>query len=140
MLATIISILKIMGWLGLVLSILVTTNIATSTIVNIWVKKEPFSWSKMIKGVCKSLVFYISSVCISIAFTILPYINNMISVTFGENIISNDILNTLSSLGVLTVIVSTIIEQGRKAIIGVLELSHMSVDSEAIIWKENNKE
>ena len=105
MLEAIILTLKIMGWLGIVLGILVGVNIVTGTIVNIWSGKESFSWKKMLKGISKSVVFYFSAVAIGVAFTMLPFINEMITSTFGIMLLSNEMLNTLSSVGVLAVVV-----------------------------------
>lgn len=135
MLEAIILTLKIMGWLGIVLGILVGVNIVTGTIVNIWSGKETFSWKKMLKGISKSVVFYFSAVAIGVAFTMLPFINEMITSTFGIMLLSNEMLNTLSSVGVLGVVVSTIVVQGKKAIAGVINLANISSDSEEITWK-----
>lgn len=135
MLEAIILTLKIMGWLGIVLGILVGVNIVTGTIVNIWSGKETFSWKKMLKGISKSVVFYFSAVAIGVAFTMLPFINEMITSTFGIMLLSNEMLNTLSSVGVLGVVVSTIVVQGKKAITGVVNLANISSDSEKITWK-----
>lgn len=135
MLEAIILTLKIMGWLGIVLGILVGVNIVTGTIVNIWSGKETFSWKKMLKGISKSVVFYFSAVAIGVAFTMLPFINEMITSTFGIMLLSNEMLNTLSSVGVLGVVVSTIVVQGKKAIAGVVNLANISSDSEEITWK-----
>lgn len=135
MLEAIILTLKIMGWLGIVLGILVGVNIVTGTIVNIWSGKETFSWKKMLKGISKSVVFYFSAVAIGVAFTMLPFINEMITSAFGIMLLSNEMLNTLSSVGVLGVVVSTIVVQGKKAITGVVNLANISSDSEEITWK-----
>ena len=135
MLEAIILTLKIMGWLGIVLGILVGVNIVTGTIVNIWSGKETFSWKKMLKGISKSVIFYFSAVAIGVAFTMLPFINEMITSTFGIMLLSNEMLNTLSSVGVLGVVVSTIVVQGKKAITGVVNLANISSDSEEITWK-----
>lgn len=134
MLEAILSILKIMGWLGIILGILVVVNISTKTIYNVWSSKELFSWKKMLKGISKSLVFYISAVFICIAFTILPYVNEMITSTFGMILISNEMLETLSSVGVLGTVISAIVMQGKSAITGILALSKMSTNSEEITW------
>lgn len=134
MLEAILSILKIMGWLGIILGILVVVNISTKTIHNVWSSKELFSWKKMLKGIGKALVFYISAVFICIAFTILPYVNEMITNTFGMILISNEMLETLSSVGVLGTVISTIAMQGKSAITGVLALSKVSTNSEEITW------
>ena len=134
MLEAILSILKIMGWLGIILGILVVVNISTKTIYNVWSSKELFSWKKMLKGISKSLVFYISAVFICIAFTILPYVNEMITSTFGMILISNEMLETLSSVGVLGTVISAIVMQGKSAITGILGLSKVSTNSEEITW------
>lgn len=134
MLEAILSILKIMGWLGIILGILVVVNISTKTIYNVWSSKELFSWKKMLKGISKSLVFYISAVFICIAFTILPYVNEMITSTFGMILISNEMLETLSSVGVLGTVISVIVMQGKSAITGILALSKVSTNSEEITW------
>lgn len=135
MLEAIMLTLKIMGWLGIVLGILVGVNIVTGTIVNIWSGKETFSWKKMLKGISKSVIFYFSAVAIGVAFTMLPFINEMITSAFGIMLLSNEMLNTLSSVGVLGVVVSTIVVQGKKAIAGVINLANISSDSEEITWK-----
>lgn len=134
MLEAILSILKIMGWLGIILGILVVVNISTKTIYNVWSSKELFSWKKMLKGISKSLVFYISAVFICIAFTILPYVNEMITSAFGMILISNEMLETLSSVGVLGTVISAIVMQGKSAITGILALSKVSTNSEEITW------
>lgn len=134
MLEAILSILKIMGWLGVILGILVVVNISTKTIHNVWSSKELFSWKKMLKGISKALVFYISAVFICIAFTILPYVNEMITSTFGMILISNEMLETLSSVGVLGTVISAIVMQGKSAITGILALSKVSTNNEEITW------
>ena len=134
MLEAILSILKIMGWLGIILGILVVVNISTKTINNVWSSKELFSWKKMLKGISKALVFYISAVFICVAFTILPYVNEMITSTFGMILISSEMLETLSSVGVLGTVISAIVMQGKSAIAGVLALSKVSTNSEEITW------
>ena len=134
MLEAILSILKIMGWLGIILGILVVVNISTKTIYNVWSSNELFSWKKMLKGISKSLVFYISAVFICIAFTILPYVNEMITSAFGMILISNEMLETLSSVGVLGTVISAIVMQGKSAITGILALSKVSTNSEEITW------
>jgi len=134
MLEAILSVLKIMGWLGIILGILVIVNISTKTIHNVWSSKEFFSWKKMLKGIGKALVFYVSAVFICVAFTILPYVNEMITNTFGMVLISNEMLETLSSVGVLGTVISAIVMQGKSAITGILALSKVSTNSEEITW------
>lgn len=122
-----LNLIKILGWLGIVLGILSIVNITTGTLTNIWEKQESFSWNKMIKGVSKVLIFYLSASAIAIAFALLPYINGMITNTFNVELLSNELLNTLSSVAVLSIVISTITNQGKKAINGILELSKISV-------------
>ena len=130
----ILSTLKIMGWLGVVLGILAVINITTGTLKNMWVNKEPFKASKFFKGIGKIFVFYISAACISVAFTILPYINTMITETFGVVLISEELLNTLSSVGVLGTVVSATLVQGKRAIPGIVNLANISSETEEITW------
>lgn len=135
MLEAIMSTLQIMGWLGITLGILVVVNVVTSTIYNTWSSKELFSLKKMIKGISKSVIFYVSAVLISIAFTILPFINEMITSSFGVMLLSNEMLETLSSVGVLGTVMSTIVIQGKKAITGIVNLANVSTNSEVITWE-----
>jgi phage-related holin len=135
MLEAILETLKIMGWLGIILGILVTVNITTSTIHNIWSSKELFSWKKMLKGIGKSLVFYLSAVAISVACTMLPYVNEMITASFGVMLVSNETLEVLSSVGILGIVMSTIVIQAKKAITGISTLSNVSTSDEEVTWK-----
>lgn len=135
MLEAIMETLKIMGWLGIILGILVIVNITTSTIHNIWSSKELFSWKKMLKGIGKSLVFYLSAVAISVACTMLPYVNEMITASFGVMLVSNETLEVLSSVGILGIVMSTVVIQAKKAITGISTLSNVSTSDEEITWK-----
>jgi len=130
----ILNTLTIMGWLGIVLGILAIVNITTQTLVNIWNNKEKFDWKKMIKGIIKVLIFFISATFVSIAFTILPFINIMITNSFGTELISNQVLNTFSSVGILGIVISTITIQAKKAIEGITNLANISSNT------DNNKE
>lgn len=134
MLEAIIKTLQIMGWLGIILGILVVVNITTSTIHNVWSSKELFSWKKMLKGIGKSLVFYLSAVAISIACTMLPYVNEMITASFGVMLVSNETLEVLSSVGILGIVMATIVMQAKKAIVGISTLSNVSTSEEEITW------
>lgn len=134
MLEAIIKTLQIMGWLGIILGILVVVNITTSTIHNVWSSKELFSWKKMLKGIGKSLVFYLSAVAISIACTMLPYVNEMITASFGVILVSNETLEVLSSVGILGIVMATIVMQAKKAIVGISTLSNVSTSDEEITW------
>ena len=135
MFEAIIETLRIMGWLGIILGILVTVNITTSTIHNVWSSKELFSWKKMLKGIGKSLVFYVSAVAISVACTMLPYVNEMITASFGVMLISNETLEVLSSVGILGIVMATVVMQAKKAITGISTLSNVSTSDEEITWK-----
>ena len=136
MLEAIIKTLQIMGWLGIILGILVVVNITTSTIHNVWSSKELFSWKKMLKGIGKSLVFYLSAVAISIACTMLPYVNEMITASFGVMLVSNETLEVLSSVGILGIVMATIVMQAKKAIVGISTLSNVSTSDEEITWTD----
>lgn len=135
MLEAIMSTLSIMGWLGIILGILATVNIVTGTLYNTWTKKEQFSFKKMFKGIGKVAVFYVSAALISVAFTMLPFINEMITNSFGTILISTELLNTLSSVGVLSTVVAVIGVQGKKAASGVINLANISSDTETITWE-----
>jgi len=134
MLEAILLTLKLMGWLGIVLGILVAVNTISGSIVNIWSGAEPFSWRRLYQGILKSVIFYISAVFLGVAFTMLPFINEMITGASGEMLLSSEMLSTLSSVGVLGVIVSVIIIQSKKAIENILKLANLSTSVEKITW------
>ena len=135
MLEAILSTLCIMGWLGVILGILVIVNTICGTIYNICSGKDNFKWKKLFKGLGKAGIFYISAAFLSVAFTMLPFINEMITNAFGTVLISTELLNTLSSVGVLGVVASVIVIQAKKAIQGITSLANMSADTEVITWK-----
>ena len=126
MIEAILKTLYIMGWLGIVLGILSIVNIVTGTLVNIWENKEKFSIKKLAKGICKILAFYLSVTCVGVAFTMLPFINTMITEAFNTVLLSSDLLNTFSSVAVLGIAVSAITIQAKKAIEGITQLSNIS--------------
>ena len=134
MLEAIYSTLGIMGWLGIVLGILVLVNTVCGTVTNIN-KGEPFSWKKLFKGLAKAVIFYMSAVLTSVAFTMLPYINEMIVNGFGVMLLSSELLNTLSSVAVLAIVVAAVVTQAKKAIEGTKALSGISSDIEKITWE-----
>lgn len=136
MVEAILSTLTIMGWLGIVLSILAIVNIITKTLVNIWENNEKFDWRKMIKGIIKVLVFFISSAFVAVGFTILPFINGMITNAFGMELISHEVLNTFSSVAILGIVISTILVQAKKAIKGITDLANISSREENEETKE----
>lgn len=135
MLEAILTTLGIMGWLGIVLALVVIVNTVCGTVFNISSKKEKFSWARLFKGLGKSLIFYVSAALMSVAFTMLPYINEMITNAFGTVLLSNDILTTLSSVGVLGVVIAAIVSLGKKAITNVVQLANMAYETEEITWK-----
>lgn len=135
MLEAILSTLTIMGWLGIILSLLVIVNTICGTVFNVVAKKETFSWKRLAKGVGQAVIFYVSAVLTSVAFTMLPYINAMIANSFGVVLLTDELLNTLSSMGVLAVVVSSIVVQGKKAIANTIQLANMSGDTEVITWE-----
>lgn len=134
MLEAVKSALETMGWLGIVLLILVVVNTMCGTLYNIATGKETFSFKRLFGGLGKSFIFYISAAFLSIAFTMLPFINEMITYTFGVTLLTNDLLNTLSGVGVLAIVVAAIVVQGKKAIEGVTKLANISSDTEVITW------
>ena len=133
MLEAIMEILKIMSWLGVVLGIIATVNLICGTIYNIN-DGQTFSWKKFFKGILKVVIFYISAVFVSVAFTMLPYINTMITDAFGVVLLSSELLNTLSSVAVLGIVVASVVTQAKKAFANVSKLSTMSSDVEVITW------
>lgn len=126
MLETIMQTLTIMGWLGIVLVILAFVNILTGTLVNIWSGKEKFDGKKMAQGIIKVIAFYICSVFVAIAASLLPSINTMITEGFGVQLLTDELLNTFSSIAVLGVVISTIVVHAKKAIIGISDLANLS--------------
>jgi len=135
MLEAILSTLSIMGWLGIILAILVVVNTVCGTVFNISEKKESFSWKRLFGGIGKAVVFYMAAALVGVAFTMLPYINEMITNSFGTILLSSELLTTLSSVGVLGVVVSAIVVQGKKAITNTVQLANMSGNTEEITWK-----
>lgn len=127
MLETIIEVLKIMGWLGVILGILTFVNTICGIITNLD-RGEKFNLRKLLKGLLKAVMFYLSAVLTSIAFTMLPFINTMITKIFEIELLSSDTLNTLSTIAILGIIVAAIITQGKGAIENVNRLSTMSAD------------
>lgn len=125
----ILNTLLIMGWLGVVLATLAIVNILTGTLTNMWTKNEKFDIKKMSKGIIKVISFFICSAFVAIVFTMLPFINEMINNIFNIELISNELLNTFSSVGVLGVVISTITTQGKKAIQGIVNLANISSDN-----------
>lgn len=140
MLEAIISTAKTMGWLGIVLGILVIVNTVCGTIHNLS-KGEEFSWKKLLKGLGKAIIFYASSALTAITFTMLPFINDMITNSFGVVLLSPDTLNLLSSVAVLGIVIATVVVQGKKALQGIVELANTSITKDEIItWEVKEPE
>jgi len=134
MLDAIMETLHIMGWLGIILAVLVIVNTVCGTITNVN-EGENFKFNKLLKGLVKAAIFYLSSVAMSVVFTMLPYVNEMITNAFGVVLLSSELLNTLSSVVVLGIVVTTIVTQAKKAIENVTRLSGMSSETEEITWE-----
>lgn len=127
--------LTTMGWLGIVLGILIIVNTVCGIIYNIQ-KGEQFSWKKLFKGLGKAVVFYISAAFTGVAFTLLPYINDMITNNFNVELFSVELLNTLSAVAVLGVVVATVVVQAKKALKGIIDLAGVPIDrKEEITWE-----
>lgn len=140
MLEAIISTAKTMGWLGIVLGMLVIVNTVCGTIHNLS-KGEEFSWKKLLKGLGKAIIFYASSALTAITFTMLPFINDMITNSFGVILLSPDTLNLLSSVAVLGIVIATVVVQGKKALQGIVELANTSITKDEIItWEVKEPE
>lgn len=134
MLNAILSTLGIMGWLGIVLMILVAVNTACGTVFNVFSKGEKFSWKRLLGGMGKALIFYIAAALVSVACAMLPYINNMITDSFGVMLLTDELLKTLSSVGVLGVVVSVITIQAKNAIKNTVQLANMGNQTEEVTW------
>lgn len=130
-----LDILEVMGLMGVVLFILSFVNIGCSMVYNISMKKETFSWKRLFSGLGKTALFYGSAVLVAIAFTILPFINSLVGTIFGQELISNEMLQSLSGIGVLGTCMVAIVQQGLKAFEGVKKLGEVKGDEETITWE-----
>ena len=145
----VLAITQTMGWLGLVLLILVVVNTVCGVIKNIS-EGQKFSLKTLFKGIGKAFVFYACSVLLAISFTMLPFINEMISEQCGFELISEQTLAILSNVAVLGIVINAIVTQGKKAIEGIKELVDIPVvkhlywnddeDNEEYGFEENNDE
>lgn len=130
----ILEVLQVMGLMGVVLFLLAAVNTVCSTVYNVSGMKENFSLRRLMKGVGRTALFYGSSIFVAIAFTILPFVNDMISTVFGQDIIDTAMLESLSGVGVLGVCISVVLQQGTKAFEGIRKLGNMKMDDEEITW------
>lgn len=140
MLESILETLKMIGWLGIILAILIIVNTLCGTVYNICSKQEDFSWKKMFKGLGKAALFYISAALGAVAFTMIPFVNEMITEQFNIVLFGNDLLNTLSAVGILGIVVSSIVIQAKKAVEGITKLSGVTSDVENITWEVDDDE
>ena len=131
----IIAALQIVGWLGIILGILVLINTVCGVIFNINKNGQSFSWKILFKGLLKAVVFYGCAAALSIAFTMLPYVNEMITNVYGIQLIAQDTLHTLSTVAVLGVVTTAIVAQGKKALEGVSQLLTVKANNEEITWE-----
>ena len=131
----IVSALEIIGWLGVILGILVLINTVCGIIFNINKNGQDFSWKILFRGLLKAIVFYGCAAALSIAFTMLPYVNEMITSIYGIQLIAQDTLHTLSTVAVLGVIVMAVVAQGKKALEGVSQLLSVKANNEEITWE-----
>lgn len=130
----IISTLEIVGWLGIILGILVLINTVCGVIFNINKNGQEFSWKVLFKGLLKAVVFYGCAAALAVAFTMMPYVNEMITNVYGVQLIAQDTLHTLSTVAVLGVVTAAIVAQGKKALEGITQLLTVKVNSEEITW------
>lgn len=137
---SIVNVLQIMSLIGIVLLLLATVNTVCSTVYNVSGREENFSWKKLWKGIGKTALFYVSSIFVAIAFTILPHINELVSIVFGQMMIDTETLQGLSGIGVLGVCISTILNQGTKAFEGLKKLGELKGDNEEITWEVKEEE
>lgn len=129
-----IATLQIMSWLGLILGMLTMVNTICGIIYNTSNKGEKFSIQKLGKGLAKAITFYVSSSLIAIAFTMLPFINDMITKVFAIELIKTEMLTTLSTTAVFGTVTAAIVAQGKRALEGIQNLSKATTDVEKITW------
>lgn len=129
MLETILKTLEIMGWLGIILAILAFVNMLTGTLTNVWCKGQKFDIKRLLQSIGKVVAFYICAALVGVAFAALPLINDMINVAFETTLISNELLNTFSSVAILTEIISVLVVQAKKAYNSIVNLADIIFDT-----------
>lgn len=133
--------LKVMGWLGVILGIILVINTVCGIIDSVWGEGEAFSAKKLLKGIIKSVVFYGSAVLFSIAATLLPFVNQMVIDIFGTELIATEVLNTLSSVAVIGIVSGAVVVKAKDALANIIALSGVSTDStEEITWTVTDDE
>jgi len=131
----ILSTLEIVGWLGVILGMLVLINTVCGIIFNINKNDQKFSWKILFKGLLKAVIFYGCAALLAVAFTMMPYVNEMITSVYGVQLIAQDTLTTLSAVAVLGVVCGAIVAQGKKALEGISQLLTVkATKEEKITW------
>lgn len=130
-----LSTLSVVGWLGIILGMLLIINTVCGVMYNTNEKQENFSFRKLFKGILKAILFYGCCALLATAFTMLPFVNQMIVDIFGIQLIAPDVLTTLSTTAVLGTIIAAVIAQGKKALEGIMNLLNVSSNVEEITWE-----
>lgn len=117
--------LTIVMWIGAILGLLLIVNTVCGIICNLN-KGESFSWKKFFQGIGKAVAFYISIALLSVATTLLPFINIMVVEVFGVELLAPAVLNALSTTAIFGIAASAIIIQGKKALENVVALAKIS--------------
>ena len=132
--------LNIILWIGAVLGLELVVNTLCGVIYNVGEGKEEFSWKKLLMGIGKALAFYVCVGLLSIAFTMLPFVNAMVVEVFGVELLSSAVLDTLSTAAIFGIAAAAITVQGKKAIEGIFSLAKMSLGNLEIKKIENKEE
>lgn len=115
MIATILVTLRIFLWIGFLLFLCSSVNIIGNTYLNIK-SGEKFSWKKLFKGIGKVMLQWVLSTILAIVCNILPFINVMIVEVYGVALIGNEVLTTLSAIGIVGIGINSMIIQAKKAL------------------------
>ena len=126
MFEVLLPVLSIMGYLGIILGLLVLINTVCGVIKNTSAG-QAFSWKIFFKGILKAVVFYVCTVLLSVAFTMLPEVNTMITENAGVELFAQETLTTLSNVAVFAIVVGAVVAQGKSALEGVTELLSVKV-------------
>ena len=106
MLEAIMEILRIMGWVGVVLGIIATVNLicGTNLLISTW---SNIFLKKFFKGILKCNFLY-EAVFVSVAFTMLPYINTMITDAL-DRLLSKAIIKHFIKCRSLGIVVASVV-------------------------------
>ena len=118
---------NIILWIGAVLGLELVANTLCGVMCNVGEGKEDFSWKKLLMGIGKALAFYVCVGLLSIAFTMLPFVNAMVVDVFGVELLSSAVLDTLSTAAIFGIAAAAITVQGKKAIEGIFNLAKLSL-------------